>query len=165
MISTCKVNYSKPNIWLRTHFSSWLAQLVKNLPAVQETLVWFLGWEDPQRRDRLPTPVFLGFPCGSPGKASACNARHLGSMPGLEKSPGEGKGYPLQYFGLENSMDCIVHGVTMSQAWLSDIHFHRFCWNIVLLNSIIPEYHYLQLQNLGSCTWVDKGAEFDAECM
>ena len=46
-----------------------------------------------------------GFPCGLAGKESACNAGDLGSIPGLERSPGEGKGYPLQYSGLENSMD------------------------------------------------------------
>ena len=45
-------------------------------------------------------------------------------MPGLGRSPGEGKGYPLQYSGLENPMDCIVHGVTKSQTGLSDFHFH-----------------------------------------
>ena len=61
--------------------------------------------------ERLPTPVFLGFPCGSAGKESAYNMGGLGSIPGLGRSPGEGKGYPLQYSGLENSMDCIVHGV------------------------------------------------------
>ena len=58
------------------------------------------------------TPVFLGIPCGSAGKESACNAGDLGSVPGLGRSPGEGKGYPLQYSGLKNSMDCIVHGIT-----------------------------------------------------
>ena len=63
---------------------------------------------------RLPTPVFLGFPCGSAGKESACNAGDLGSIPGLGRSPGEGKGYPLQRSGLENSMDCIVRGVAES---------------------------------------------------
>ena len=51
-----------------------------------------------------------GFPCGSAGKESACNAGNLGSVPGLGRSPGEGKGYPLQYSGLENSIDCIVMG-------------------------------------------------------
>ena len=56
------------------------------------------------KRDRLPTPVFLGFLCGSAGKQSGCNARDLGSIPGLGRSPGEGNGYPLQYSGLENSM-------------------------------------------------------------
>ena len=57
------------------------------------------------RRDSLPTSVFLGFPCGSADKESACNAGDLGSIPGLGRSPGERKGYPLQYSGLENSMD------------------------------------------------------------
>ena len=47
-----------------------------------------------------------GFPCGSASKESACNVGDLGSIPGLGRSPGEGKGYPLQYTGLENSMDC-----------------------------------------------------------
>ena len=63
-----------------------------------------------------------GFPCGSAGKESACNAGDLGLIPGLGKSSGEGKGYPLQYSGLENSMDCIAHGVTMSRTQLSDFH-------------------------------------------
>ena len=52
----------------------------------------------------------MGFPCDSAGKESACNAGDLGSIPGLGRSPGEGKGYPVQYSGLENFMDCIVHG-------------------------------------------------------
>ena len=64
---------------------------------------------------RLPTPVFLGLPGGSAGKESACNAGDPGSIPGLGRSPGEGKGYPLQDSGLENSMDCIVHGVAKSR--------------------------------------------------
>ena len=55
------------------------------------------------------------YPGGSAGKESACNAGDLGSIPGLERSPGEGKGYPPQCSGLENSMDCIVHGVAKSQ--------------------------------------------------
>jgi len=62
------------------------------------------------RRARLPTPVFLGFPCCSAGKESTCKAGDLGLIPGLGRSPGERKGYPLQYSVLENSMDCIVHG-------------------------------------------------------
>jgi len=66
----------------------------------------------------------LGFPCGSAGKESICNAGDLGSIPGLGRSPGEGKGYPLQYSGLENSMDCIVHEVAKSRTLLSDFHFH-----------------------------------------
>ena len=55
------------------------------------------------------------FPCGSASKESACNAGDLDSIPGLGRSPGEGKGYPLQYSGLENSMDYIVDGVAKSQ--------------------------------------------------
>ena len=57
-------------------------------------------------------------------KESACDAGDLGSVPGLGRSPREGKGYPLQYSSLENSMDCIVHGVAKSQTQLSDFHFH-----------------------------------------
>ena len=65
----------------------------------------------------------MDFPCGSAGKESACNSGDLGLIPGLGRSPGEGKGYPLQYSGLENSMDCIVHGVAKSWTRLSDFHF------------------------------------------
>ena len=65
----------------------------------------------------------LDFPWGSAGKESACNVGDLGSVPGLGRSPGEGKGYPLQYSGLENSMDCIVHGMEKSRTGLSDFHF------------------------------------------
>ena len=78
----------------------------------------FLGGKDPLERDRLPTPVFLGFPCGSAGKESACSARDQGSIPGLGRSPGDGKGYPLHYSGLENSMDCI--GIYNHTASLKD---------------------------------------------
>ena len=68
------------------------------------------------RGDRLAMPAFLGFPCGSAGKESACSAGDLGSIPVLGRSPGEGKGYPLQFSGLESPMDCIVHGVTKSRS-------------------------------------------------
>ena len=65
---------------------------------MEETLFKFLDPEEIRwRRDRLPTPVFLGFPCDSAGKESACNAGDLGSILRLGKSPAEGKGYPLQY--------------------------------------------------------------------
>ena len=73
--------------------------------------------------------IFLGFPGGSAGKESACNVGDLGSVPGLGRSPGEGKGYPLQYSGLENSMDCIiVHGVAKSQARLRNFHLNDITW-------------------------------------
>ena len=57
----------------------------------------------------------MGFPDSSVGKESTCNAGDPGLIPGLGRFPGEGKGYPLQYSGLENFMDCIVRGVTKSQ--------------------------------------------------
>ena len=66
---------------------------------------------------------FLGFPGGSAGKESPCNVGDLGSIPGLGRSPGEGNGYPLQYSCLENSMDCILHGVAKSWTQLSNFHF------------------------------------------
>ena len=67
---------------------------------------------------------WMGFPGGSAGKESSRDAGDLGSIRGLGRSPGEGKGYPLQYSGLENSMDSIVHGVTKSQTGLSNFHLH-----------------------------------------
>ena len=73
-----------------------VAQLVKNPPAMPETWVQSLGWEDPLGRERLPT--------------------------------GEGKGFPLQYSDLENSRNCVVHGVTNSWNDLSDFHFHFTYW-------------------------------------
>ena len=80
----------------------------------------------------------LGFPCASAGKESACNVRDLGLIPGLRRSPGDGKGYPLQYSSLENFMDCIIHGVTKSQTWLSDFHFHTSLWGLTCL-ALKPE--------------------------
>ena len=71
---------------MRPRFNSWVGKI---------------RW----RRDRLPTPVFLGFSAGSAGKESTCNAGDLGLIPGLGRSPAEGKGYPLQYSDMENSMD------------------------------------------------------------
>ena len=139
--------------------STLVAQLVKTPPATQETQVQFLGGEDSWRRDRLPAPVFSGFPGGSADEDSTCGAGDLGpvpgsgrsagegtgsplqyswaslvaqlvktppavqgSVPGRGRSPGEGKGNPLQYSGLENAMDCLVHGVAESQTQLSDLH-------------------------------------------
>ena len=54
---------------------------------------------------KTPTFLIVGFPGSSAGKESACNAGDPSSIPGLGRSPGEGKGYPLQYSGLENSMN------------------------------------------------------------
>ena len=65
----------------------------------------------PWRRDRLPTPVFLGFTCGSSGKESACNVGDLGSIPRLGRSPGEEKGCTLQ---------CIIHGVGRKESDMTE---------------------------------------------
>ena len=81
---------------------------------MQETLVDSWVGKFPWRRNRLPTPVFLGFPGGSEGKASACNAGDRGSIPELGRSPGEGNGNPLQYSCLENPMD--------GGAWEAAVH-------------------------------------------
>ena len=76
----------------------------------------------------MPAPsitlLYYSFPCGSAGKESACNAGDLGLIPGLGRPPREGKGYPIQYSGLKNSTNCIVHGVTKSWTILSDFHYY-----------------------------------------
>ena len=72
---------------------------------MQETLVWFLGREDPLEEERLPTPVSLGFSGGSASKESTRSAGDLGLIPGLGRSPGVGHGNPLQYSFLENPMN------------------------------------------------------------
>ena len=89
----------------RSQFDSWVGKI-------------------PWRRDRLPFQYsWTALVAYLAGKESACNAGDLGSTPGLGRSPGEGKDYPLQYSGLENSMDYIVHGVTESQTGQSDFTF------------------------------------------
>ena len=65
----------------------------------------------------------MDFLCGSAGKVSACNVGDMNLIPGLGRSPGEGKGYLLQYSGLENPMDSIVHDFVKSWTQLSDFHF------------------------------------------
>ena len=78
MLRTLLLYSPTPYSW-----ASLVVQLVKNPPAMQGTPVGLLGGEDRWRRDRLPTPVFLGFPCGSAGKESDSNVGDLGSIPGL----------------------------------------------------------------------------------
>ena len=78
----------------------------------------------------------MGFPCGSAGNKSACNAGDLGSIPGLGRSPREGKGYPLQYAGLENSMD---YGVAKSRIQLRDFHItSHHITSKSILQSMVP---------------------------
>ena len=74
----------------------------------------------------LPSSFLKDVPGGSACKESTCNVGDLVSIPGLGRSPGEGKGYPLQYSGLENTMDCIDHGVAKSQIRRNNFHFPVF---------------------------------------
>ena len=77
----------------------------------------------------------LGFPDSSVGKEFTCNAGDLGLIPGLGRSPGEGKGYALQYSGLENFMDCIVHGIAKS--W-TQLIFLYICTTSSLSIPLLP---------------------------
>ena len=99
------------SLWVQ---ASLVAQMVKNPLAMQE--LWFDFWVRKicWRRDRLPTPVFWGFPGDSVGKEFTCNAGDPGSVPGSGRSSGEGIDYPFQYSGLENSWTT-VHGVAKSR--------------------------------------------------
>ena len=98
-----------------------VAQLVKNLPAIQETpfdsWVGKIRW----RRDKLPNPVFLGFHGGSAGKESASNAGDLGSIPGLGRSTGEGIGYPLQNSWVSLEAQPIKNLPAMWEIWVRSL--------------------------------------------
>ena len=106
----------------------------------------------PWRRDRLPTRVFLGFPGGSAGKESACNAGDLGPIRGLGRTPGEGKGYQLQYSGLENSMECIAHGAAESQ-----IRLRKGASLVAQLVKNLPAMQKILVQILGWEDPLEKG--------
>ena len=91
-----KLSHTKPCPKLSR--ASLIAQMVKNPPAMQKTPVRSLDQEDRWRRDRLPTPVFLGFPCSSAGKESTCNVGILGSTPGVGKFPWRRERLPTLVF-------------------------------------------------------------------
>ena len=78
----------------------------------------------------------LGFPDSSVGKESTFNAGGPGLIPGSGRSTGEKIGYPLQYSGLENSIDCIVHRVTKNWTQLSDLHLHQNYCSILFSGTI-----------------------------
>ena len=110
------------------------SRIMHNSQKVNTNLIPINWWLDKQNMLYLYNG--MGFPGGSVGEASTCNAGDLSSIPGFGKSPGEGKGYPLQYSGLENSMNSIVHGVTRSHSdmteWLSLSSWLVYCkqgWN------------------------------------
>ena len=81
------------------------------------------GHKESDRTERLHLEMIMGFSCGSPNE-SACNTGDLGLISELGRAPREWKGYLLQYSGLENSLDCMVHGVTKSWTQLGKFHFH-----------------------------------------
>jgi len=127
-LRTSKCQESSCNMLLFSHevvsiFAiSWPAALQVPLSStISQSLLKFISIEWP--------------PLGSGGKESACNGGDLGSIPGLGRSPGEGKGHPFQYSGLENSMDSIVHGVTKSWAWLND--------SLFTLESVMLSNHFI----------------------
>ena len=103
-------------------WASLVAKLVKNLTTMQEIRVWFLGREDPLENGEATHFSVLGLPWWLSGSRICLQCGRPRCDPWLGKTPGEGKGYPLQCSGLENSMDCTVHGVAKTQTWLS--HFH-----------------------------------------
>ena len=98
-----------------------MAQLVKNPPAMQETPVHFLVGEIPWKWDRLPTPVFLGFPGSSAGKESTCNAGDPGSVSGSESCPGEGIRYLLQYSGASLVAQTAKNLPAMWETWVRSL--------------------------------------------
>ena len=105
--------------------TSLIAQLVKN--HLQCRRLQFDSWirKIHWRMDRLPTPVFSGFLCSSVGKESTCSVGDLGLIPWLRRAPGEGKGHPLHYSGLENTMDNSPWGCKEldTTEWLSLLFF------------------------------------------
>ena len=99
--------------------ASLVAQLVKNLPAMEKrpqfsSWVWKIPW----RRDRLPTPLFMGFSDSSVGKEFTCNAGDPGSFPGSGRSPGEGIGDPFQYSLASLVAQMVKNLPAMQETWV-----------------------------------------------
>ena len=110
------------------NFISLVAQLIKNLPAMQKIPVWFLGQEDPLEKG-WATHSILGFLGGSDSKKSACNAGYLGLNPGLGRSLEEGmathSNTPSKIIPIDRgAWGAAVHGVAKSHTWLSDSAQH-----------------------------------------
>ena len=155
--------------WSSCHF------LLQGIFPTQESNLGLLHWQAVSLPlSHLGSPIFhfylfayylplsLSFPCGSAGKELACNVGDLGSIPGLGRSPGEGKGYPFQYSGLENPMDYTmhpwgwrhatpcIHGVAKSWTQLSDFHLSLFR-NVSSLRELCFIHHFI------SVTWTGPG--------
>ena len=109
----------------KNHWASLVAKLIKESACNAGDPSLIPGSErSPGEGIGYPsTPVSLGFSGGSARKESSCKVGDLGLISGLGRSPGEGTSYPLQYSGLENSMDCIVHGVAKTQTRITSWFF------------------------------------------
>ena len=110
-------------IYVKNIWASLIAQLVNKENRLQCRRPRFNSWvrKIPWRRDRLPTPVFLGFPCGSDGKESTCNAGDPCSTPGSGRSAGEGKGYPLQYSWASLVAQLVNNLPAMWETWVQSL--------------------------------------------
>ena len=121
-------NRKKKPVYLPLNYlrASLVAQLVKNPLQCRRPQFnsWFgkILW----RRDRLPTPVFLGFPCGSAGKESACNAGDPSLIPGSGRSAGEGIGYPLQYSWASLVVQLVKNLSAMRETWVLSLGWVPF---------------------------------------
>ena len=114
------------------------------------------NWSDLAGRQCVYVRPTLPIYC-SAGRESACNEGDLGLIPGLERSHEEGNSFQLQYSGPENSMECIVHGVTKSWTWLSDFHFSLWKPEVYFLHM----WFYLCFINKFICTiFLKKGSTF-----
>ena len=109
--------------WLDGHESEWTPGCCDSWGRKESDTTEPLNWTE------LNWCNHMGFSGCSDGKESVCNAGELGSIPGLGRSPGEGNGYSLQYSGLKNSVDSIVHTVAKSWTWLSNFTFTSFSCN------------------------------------
>ena len=117
---------------------------------------WFAVCISPLWWNTCSNPRLIFFPHSSVSKESTCNAGDQGSIPGLGRSTGEGKDYPLQCSGLENSMDYRVQGVAKNRTRLSDFHFHPQLCNLSfrILTGSFTEERFLMLIQFGVCMCV-----------
>ena len=137
-------NWTRAFIWIsKQTISTSLSQCINEQIVISAIISWFLLASLSRKwlfMDSSPKfqkffivfsyALYMGLPCGSAGKEFTCNVGNLSLIPGLGRSPGEGKDYSLQYSGLENFMDYIVHRVERSQTPLSNFHFH--VWYIII---------------------------------
>ena len=126
VVASIKSDGLTGSLWLLgSLWASLVAQMIKHLPAMWETWVQSLGWEDRLEKRKATHSCITELPFWL---SWYCNVGDLGSISGLGQSPGEGKGHPVQYSGLENSMDCIVHGVTrVGHDWVTfTILFNKY---------------------------------------